>query len=140
MASDAWDGRPQNPERTGPHELWNLPEHGGLGPTFWTWDADVQCWTLGFYMKHPEEAARAWRYGGPCHTPAEVAALVAADETTRLDLVRRLLPAGWVCVPKEPTEAMKQRGNAALSGWIAPAMHSADAYRAMCAAAQEGSS
>lgn len=76
--TDAWDGRPSNPERTGPHELWNLPEHGGLGPTYWTWDADVQCWTLGFYMKHPDDACRVWRYVGPCALPADLAALLAA--------------------------------------------------------------
>lgn len=74
---DARPGFPQDPERTRPHELWNLPHNGGLGPTFWTWDADGQFWTLGFYMKHPEGAAAAWRYVGPCLTPAEVAARVA---------------------------------------------------------------
>ncbi len=71
-------GVPLNPERSGPHELWNLPHYGATGPTFWVWDAAVQCWTLGFYMKHPEEAAQAWRYVGPCLLPADVVARKAA--------------------------------------------------------------
>jgi hypothetical protein len=41
----------------------------------------------------------------------------------------------WVTVPRVPTEAMTERGNQALSPWIAPAMHADDAYRAMLAAA-----
>ena len=40
-----------------------------------------------------------------------------------------------VTVPVEPTEAMIEAGNRALSPWIAPAMHAAEAYRAMLSAA-----
>lgn len=42
-----------------------------------------------------------------------------------------LLPEGFVAVPREPTEAMIEAGNNALVSWVAPAMHSAHAYRAM---------
>ena len=40
-----------------------------------------------------------------------------------------------VTVPVEPTEEMIEAGNRALSPWIAPAMHAAEAYRAMLSAA-----
>lgn len=43
-----------------------------------------------------------------------------------------------VNVPREPTEAMIEAGNQALSPWVAPAMHAAEAYRAMLAAAPKG--
>lgn len=39
-----------------------------------------------------------------------------------------------VLVPAEPTQPMCNKGSSALSSWIAPAMHSDDAYRAMLAA------
>lgn len=35
---------------------------------------------------------------------------------------------------REPTVKMQNRGNAAMGGWVAPAMHSAEAWRAMLAA------
>lgn len=39
-----------------------------------------------------------------------------------------------VAVPREPTKAMKDAGDRALAPWIAPAMHSDAAYRAILAA------
>jgi hypothetical protein len=41
-------------------------------------------------------------------------------------------------VMAEPDDAMKQAGSNALTGWVAPAMHSADAWRAMLAASPLG--
>lgn len=44
------------------------------------------------------------------------------------------VPEGWVAVPREPTVDMVRAGNAALSPWVAPALHSHEAYRAMLSA------
>jgi hypothetical protein len=62
----------------------------------------------------------------------------ALDETLALAVQNALDAAGLAIVPKEPTPKMLARGNAALLGWVSPALHADDAYRAMLAAAQEG--
>ncbi len=58
--------------------------------------------------------------------------LRAADEI--LSLPALSVPEGWVAVPREPTVDMVRAGNAALSPWVAPALHSHEAYRAMLSA------
>lgn len=45
------------------------------------------------------------------------------------------IPEGYRLVPLEPTDEMVDRGNDALSPWIAPAMHSSHADKAMLDAA-----
>ncbi len=87
-------------------------------------------------------------------TPRDVMARIVQKRTTNYselvpgsyalreadDYLAALHAAGFAVVPVEPTPLMKKRGNFALVGWVAPAMHSDDAYRAMLAAAQEGRS
>lgn len=58
-------GVPMNPERTGPH--WLKTDEGDLFVGHW--DAQDQMWFACDESDH---------YLGPCHTPAEVAALVEA--------------------------------------------------------------
>ena len=50
-------------------------------------------------------------------------------------ILAALSAAGWVVVPREATEAMTRAGANEINSWIAPAMHAADTYRAMIAAA-----
>lgn len=68
-ATDAWDGRPQNPERDGDHIIKTT-----LGVRIvLTWSAEHQ----GFAGVNGEHylADTGCTYLGPCATPAEVAAL-----------------------------------------------------------------
>lgn len=78
--TDAWDGRPANPERSGVH--WIEP---GFGPSamftarwcandaggFWQWVSDDPD-DPAIYAEHIKSGA--WKYRGPCLTPAEIAA------------------------------------------------------------------
>ena len=64
-------GVPLNSERDGWHWVCGLPSQ---------WVAELAMWRgEGGFMLRPE-TWRALPYGGPCHTPAEVAALVAAGQ------------------------------------------------------------
>lgn len=73
--TDAWDGRPQNPERDGWH--WVAYLDPDMPPNATLWMAGVQRWAR---VDGPtaERMAEARHYLGPCLTPAEVAAQVAA--------------------------------------------------------------
>ncbi len=62
---DRWACVRIEPGATRPHALCNPPHHGGLGPTFWTWDA--------------EAAIRAAGFGGEAMTAA-IRALMEADD------------------------------------------------------------
>jgi hypothetical protein len=66
-------GYPKDPERDGVH--WAAAENGT--PFLVKWDARAKQWDADCLPFQPAEMARA-RYLGPCHTPAEVAALVEA--------------------------------------------------------------
>lgn len=68
-----WDGRPQNPERDGPHVI----RHKDSGDE---WTALWHCgeWIDASGDFGPSHAAIYFDYIGPCLTPAEVAAHVAA--------------------------------------------------------------
>jgi len=75
--SDAWDGRPQNPEQSGMHLLRSrLTGH----LTGWYWNAATE----RFHHEHVTLGRAAlldrYVYEGPILTPAEVA---AQDETAR---------------------------------------------------------
>ena len=59
----------------------------------------------------------------------------AIGPAARLALLSELDAAGWRVVPKVATEVMVIAGGQALSGWIAPAMHSDVSYTAMLSAA-----
>ena len=69
---DAWEGRPQNPERDGWH--WVMPARG-IGITSpRLWHAQIARWEmLDGTLSFATEAAEMWRYVAPCITPDEVA-------------------------------------------------------------------
>jgi hypothetical protein len=73
-------GVPQSPERDGVHWLQiTSPEDSVMIAA--TWEVGLWSWPGVDQDYAPEELARlgdAVRYIGPCHTPAEVAALVEA--------------------------------------------------------------
>jgi hypothetical protein len=70
-------GVPQNPERDGWH--WVMMREGvPFRPRACFWDASRPGWAVPGSAKLREDAGPEWRYLGPCHTPAEVAALVEA--------------------------------------------------------------
>lgn len=75
-----WDGRPENPERDGWH--WVRTVCGGEpAPMEWTslrTVDNVRVWLTRDGYTSPQEAAEQWVYLGPCLTPAEVEARVAA--------------------------------------------------------------
>lgn len=123
---DAWDGRPQNPERGGWHWVW-MPDcagHRPAVPIWWTncsWEHPlVECGHPLFDgLMDPADVPADWRYLGPCLTPDEVAAREAADISAVLEALG--IPAATlhglrekrlVAVPVEPTEAMIGAGAA----------------------------
>lgn len=77
--TDAWDGRPQNPERDGWH--WVAWAGNAPDPTFWTPHGPERrgpCWHWDDDWMGPGWVCSNATYLGPCLTPAEVAAQVAA--------------------------------------------------------------
>jgi hypothetical protein len=77
--SDAWDGRPQNPERDGWH--WLCAAVGTGAPYPMLWCADGKAWDTGdgwIFCTDPALIERR-RYLGPCLTPDEIAAREAAS-------------------------------------------------------------
>jgi hypothetical protein len=72
--TDAWDGRPQNPERDGWH--WLLD--GNHEPYLLQWGSDNQRWGDYPGTSATDLAEFGIGYLGPCLTPAEVAASIEA--------------------------------------------------------------
>lgn len=89
---DAWDGRPEHPERDGWH--W-LDEH----PHFWR--ANGSEWLTNHETLQTQTpfdvASEGWTYLGPCLTPADVAARIAEAEA-----------AGWAACKKAAVLAARQ--------------------------------
>lgn len=89
MTADApaWDGVPERPGEDGwhwvrTHQKLTAPMH--LRP--WEWCASSRAWLELDGTDIEPALVRVCHYEGPCHTPAEVAALVAAardDERER---------------------------------------------------------
>lgn len=77
--TNAWDGRPQNPERDG---WWWIVGAGGKSAMFWSAKLKGWCFNDGdnpaCEMLPEEMQSFMVRIDGPCHTPAEVAAQVEA--------------------------------------------------------------
>lgn len=69
--TDAWDGRPANPERDGWHWLHHAED---LRPCPTPWDADHAAWCSGGMHSPRGVVDLGYCYLGPCLTPAEVAA------------------------------------------------------------------
>jgi hypothetical protein len=98
-------GYPMNPERDGEHMMERTDDHGRVWHEVWKWRADSKPaewqqpeFTGGFYGYEPKRllalAARVpvyaeLRYLGPCHTPAEVVALVEAAYRAGAEAMRR---------------------------------------------------
>lgn len=82
--TDAWDGRPQNPERDGAHWITDNVAY---------WEADRKRWLLMMKAKAVSAewlAAQPWaEYRGPCLTPAEVEARVAEARREALEEAAR---------------------------------------------------
>ena len=75
----AWDGVPQNPERDGWH--WLVPAiNPTLPPGAYCWHAPPRSDVVGMWdAGHPLDVVRrCYAYLGPCLTPAEHAAALAA--------------------------------------------------------------
>jgi hypothetical protein len=69
-------GYPKNPCVTGPHQITHAsPDWPTKGPWVLLWCAEEELWTDLFGNREPPAAMAHHRYLGPCHTPAEVAAL-----------------------------------------------------------------
>jgi len=87
--TDAWDGRPQNPERDGMHYITD-----GVA----LWIAHKGKWALMSRTRHePPEwlAAQPWaEYRGPCLLPSEVAAQVEAARQEEREAIARDLDCG----------------------------------------------
>lgn len=95
--SEAWDGRPpgEAAERDGWHQIETPLDAGrpcvawwqATGPLAGSWRP---CWSAGVYSA--DSAARCgWRYVGPCFTPAEVAAQIAAAVEAEREAIRALI-------------------------------------------------
>lgn len=67
--TDAWDGRPANPERDGDH--WVSDANSDVVTAHW--NAEIQCWGAWPYTSAAHMAENN-SYLGPCLTPVEVAA------------------------------------------------------------------
>lgn len=79
-------GVPENPEQDGWHALRSTFQQAHV--VLVRWRSHEQCWEPGLL---PRNVQRYWDYEGPMHTPAEVAALVAAgQEAMRAQIV------GWI--------------------------------------------
>jgi hypothetical protein len=76
--TDAWDGRPQNPEQDGAHWITDNVAY---------WEADRQRWLLMVKAKPVSAgwlAAQPWaEYRGPCLMPAEIERLRAERDRLR---------------------------------------------------------
>jgi hypothetical protein len=97
--SDAWDGRPQNPERAGLHYITD-----GVA----LWIAHKGKWALMSRPRHePPEwlAAQPWaEYRGPCHTPSEVAARIEAARREEREACAAAADNCWGELPRYPYE------------------------------------
>jgi hypothetical protein len=82
-------GVPLHPERDGWH--WVLWSNGSPEPMFWTPHGPEkrgQCWLFDDDWMGPAWVGSQARYLGPCHTPVEVAALVAAAQEAMREKMR----------------------------------------------------
>lgn len=86
--TDAWDGRPQNPERDGAHVIYDRHLRH---ETAVLWSCATQQYHDMASMVTPVGAAKWWEYRGPCLTPAEIAAReVAAYQRGQREALERL--------------------------------------------------
>ena len=73
--TDAWDGRPENPERDGRHWVHHKED---LRPIPAMWNAALAGWTCGTLHSPSGIVGLGYTYLGPALLPAEVAAREAA--------------------------------------------------------------
>ena len=107
-----WNGIPENPERDGWH--WTKGYHDKPEPTEYRIHAkgDGLWWWRGSWIS-PERAAamaeRGWRYLGPCLTPSEMAAQLAAARREAFEEAASLIECGC----KNRHEVVMERPNSA---------------------------
>jgi hypothetical protein len=83
--TDAWDGRPQNPEREG----WHWVQHRDNAPEVLNW-SPLRDWHYEGDWVYPGFIGQNYRYIGPCLTPAEIEARVAQARREALEDAARL--------------------------------------------------
>lgn len=146
--TDAWDGRPENPERDGWH--WVAWAGNAPDPTFWTPHAPERrgaCWHWDDEWMGPGWVAANAEYVGPCLTPAEVAAQVAAAVTAEREVWKNVVDVAaiWLTAALEcPSfvwdgdqhDAVTQTRDELNAILARPAPSGADALAAMLAAAR----
>lgn len=99
--SDAWDGRPQSPERDGWHFVTARFGVGRVAPKLW--HASIQRWELSDgSLCAPHDVATRWRSLGPCLLPDERRAALAAARREGAEAMREAV-AG--CVQAGPINA-----------------------------------
>ena len=140
--SDAWDGRP--PGDAAKRDGWHWMQ-AGRNPEPAEWSHGRQLWRIaGSPLGYaPGDAAAAWRYIGPCLTPAEHAAAVK-DAYKRgwndreADFVAGAERTGMVVVEADAIAAAERRGmeraagiaDAAAKDWLGAPNWISDAIRA----------
>jgi uncharacterized protein YdbL (DUF1318 family) len=90
-----WDGVPLNPERNGWH--W-LKDDVRAEPVATIWSAELGSWVSGAAYSPSGVVELGFCYLGPCHTPAEVAALIEAARQEEREANARIAEetdAGW---------------------------------------------
>jgi hypothetical protein len=136
-------GYPLNPERDGEHMMEWTDGHGRVWREVWKWRADSKPaewqqpeFTGGFYSYEPKRlltlAARVpiyaeLRYLGPCHTPAEVSALVEAARREEREACARVL---YASATRLEESAGRRRLNQVDAYVVCVLRGSADAIRA----------
>lgn len=106
--SEPWDGRPQNPERDGWH--WLLA--GNHEPYLLQWGSDNQRWGDYPGTSATDLAEFGIGYLGPCHTPAEVAALVEAARREGLEEAAGIVERVAIRGTDHLAAAIRARGDA----------------------------
>lgn len=117
--ADAWDGKPDNPDRDGWH--WLQSERGSVvAPKEWR-AGETRRWCMSNgELRADFQIADRYRYLGPCHTPAEVIAMVeAAGEQMRQEVIDYLSGVAERCETLRGSETYRERG-AFVRGLIDP--------------------
>lgn len=91
--SKQWDGRPENPERDGWHFLRHIHQPADDLPLVRLWEADGTEWPD--YDYDLAGVAARYRYLGPCLTPAEVEARVAAAQREGIEQALETARKSW---------------------------------------------
>jgi hypothetical protein len=128
-------GVPLHPERDGAH--W-IVRDGRIVPARWTagneaWRPADKCTPFAGYSAHGPTVAR-WRYLGPCLTPAEVAAALAAQAMATQEQIAQVFADNEMTATADEIRALPLPSTSALDAMLAEAkregMREAAAYLA----------